>query len=426
MEIDWNNYAKGSCIMVIAPIVIAEIDKHRRNPKKKIANRAKSITKLFEQIMDHEDSDWILIDKRPTSTTFLENSLEKSEQDDCLLAAILEFSPENSGDQKILVSEDFGPRLKARNLGIKTIKLLDSELLAEEPDENEIRLQKLARENNELKNRVPKVDLFLGGKSKHINFPEFHGTMTFDQYFAQKMEEVKKKYAYHKIPFKMPTQRDLVYQSALAESIMYTESKRYNEDLDWFFENYRHGYLPQLYNWHISRLLSIEIELEIYNEGNVPAENIDLRLRFPKGINIELADTFNPFPLSPIPPEKPLPLDELLMKANKLHDKASAHALSSPSLPKPWISIQKANGLQVDMRCSYLKHHQSSKFGKLAVCFQTVDDMKGFEFEYELMIANDPKLLKGKLQVNFVPTSPRTATSYSKSLDKFLDWPHPL
>lgn len=179
--------------MVIAPIVIDEIDKHKRNSKKKIAIRARSITKLFEQIMDKGDPDWILIDKRPTSATFSENSLEKSEQDDCLLAAILEFSPENPSDQKILVSEDFGPRLKAKNLGIKTIKLSDSELLAEEPDENEIRLQKLIRENNELKNRAPKVDLFLAGKSKHMNFPEFQGTMTFDQYCTQKMDELKKK-----------------------------------------------------------------------------------------------------------------------------------------------------------------------------------------------------------------------------------------
>ena len=412
--------------MVIAPIVIDEIDKHKRNSKKKIATRARSITKLFEQIMDKEDPDWILIDKRPTSATFSENSLEKSEQDDCLLAAILEFSPENIDDQKILISEDFGPRLKAKNLNIKTIKLSDSELLAEEPDELEIRLQKLVRENNELKNRVPKVDLFLGDKSKYVNFPEFQGTVTFDQYCARKMQELKKKHTYHKIPFKMPTQRDLIFQSNLMESMMYTESKRYNEDLDCFFEDYQHEYLPLVHNWHIRRLLSIEIQLEIYNEGHVPAENIDLRLRFPEGINIELADTFNPLPLSPVPPEKPLPFNELIMKVNKLQNELSSHVPSTPSLSKPWISIQKVNGLHVDMKCNYLKHHQSYKFSKLALSFQTLDDMKGFEFEYELMIANAPKLSNGKLQVNFVPTSTKTAVPFSKSLDKFLDYPHNL
>lgn len=174
------------------------------------------------------------------------------------------------------------------------------------------------------------------------------------------------------------------------------------------------------------KVFSIEIELEIYNEGNVPAENIDLRLRFSKEINIELADTFNPFPLSPIPPEEPRPLNELLMKVKELRDKVSSHTPSSPSLSKPLISIQKENELLVDMKCSYLKHHQSFKFSKLAICFQTLDNMKGFDFEYELTIANDPKLRNGKLHINLVPTSAMTVISFSKSLDKFLDWPHPL
>jgi len=423
-EIDWKRYVKGSCILVIAPIIIAEIDKLRRSQQKKIATRAKSVTKQFEHIMDNGDPDWLLIDKRPNPATFLENSLDKTEQDDCLLAAVLEFSPEDPDCQIILVSEDIGPRLKAKNLGIKAIKLEDIELLAEEPDENEIKLQKLTRENNELKNRVPKVDLFLAGKTKHINFPEFQGTMTFDQYCARKMDDVRKEYTYHKIPFKIPTQRELIFRSAIAESMMYTESRRYDQELGWFFEAYEQKFLPELYNWHIKRLLSVEIELEIYNQGNVPAENIDLCLRFPSGTNIELAETFNPFPGPPVPPEKPLPLDQLLMKANELRKSTPAQPMPSSQVPKSLISIKNVNGLQVDMKCGYLKHNQSFKFSKLAVGFQTLDDLKGFEFKYELMIANDPKCPKGNLQVNFIPPSTVKPLSLSKSLGKFFELPY--
>lgn len=424
--IDWKKYVKGSSVLVIAPIIIAEMDKLRRSQQKKIATRAKSITKQFEHIMDNGDPDWILIDKRPASSTFLENSLDKTEQDDCLLAAVLEFSPEDPDDQIILVSEDIGPRLKAKNLGIKAIKLEDTELLAEEPDENEVKLQKLTRENNELKNRVPKVDLFFEGKRRHVNLPEFEGTMTFDQYRAQKIEEVRKKYTYHKIPFKMPTQRDLIFRSAIAESMMYAEGRRYDEELNWFFETYEHKFLPELYNWHIRRLLSIQIELEIYNEGNVPAENIDLCLKFPSGINIELAEEFNPFPDPLIPPEKPLPLDQLLMKANELRKSIPLQPMPSSQASKPWISIKEASGLQVDMKCAYLKHNQSFKFSKLAVGFQTLEDLKGFEFTYKLMIANDPKCPKGKLQVNFIRPSTVKLPSLSKSLGKFLELPYSL
>lgn len=427
-EIDWKKYVKGKSILVIAPVVIAEIDKHRRNTYKKIATRAKSITKLFEQIMDHGDQDWILMDKRPSATTYLEYSLDRTEQDDCLLAAILEFMPEHPDDEKILVSMDVGPRLKAKNLEINTIKLDDNELLADEPDETEVQLKKLIRENNELKNRVPKVDLFLAGKTKHLNFPELQGTITFDQYCAKKMDEVRKKHLYHKIPFKMPTPRDVIFRSAIAESMMYTEGRRYDEELDWYFETYEHNFLPALYNWHIQRMLSIEIELEIYNEGSVPAEHIDLRLKFPDGINIQLAQTFNPFPDPPVPPDKPLPLDELLMKANELRKNPPAQPILSPAVPKPRILIQRDNnnGVTVEMRCDYLKHHQSYGFSRLAVSFQTLDDMKGFEFEYELMIANDPKCPKGRLQVNFIPPSAIARPSFRKLPGRYLNLPYSL
>ena len=402
MEIAWKDNVKGSYKLVIAPIVIDEIDKHRRSQKKKIAARAKSFSKLFEQVMDNGDHDFILIANRPKVETFSKHTLDKTEQDDCLLAALLEFSVINPESNSILVSEDIGPRLKAKTLGITSLKLPEKEHLAEEPDEAEIKLQKLTRENNELKNLIPKVDLYFDGRIKHISFDDFQGTETYDQFSAKRMEEMTKKYPYHKIPFKMPTPRDLIYHSALTESMLYNDSNRYNRELDEFFEIYQLDYLPELYKWKILKLLSIEITLEIYNEGNIPAEDIDLSLHFPDGISIEPAVSFNPLPEIPIPPVKPLPLDQLAMKLNELRNEIQSPPISAPSAPQPWISIQKTNGCHVNMKCSYLKHHQSFKFQKLAVYFETLDAMKGFEFEYQLMIANVPKLILGKLQVNFV------------------------
>jgi rRNA-processing protein FCF1 len=401
-EIAWKKYVKGSYKLVIAPIVIDEIDKHKRSQKKKIAARAKFFSKLFEQVMDIDDPDFILIANRPKAETFSTHTLDKAEQDDCLLAALLEFSQLNPESNSILVSEDIGPRLKAKTLGITSLKLPEKEQIAEEPDEAEIKLQKLTRENNELKNRIPKVDLYFDGRIKHINFDDFQGTETYEQFSAKRMEELTKKYPYHKIPFKMPTQRELIFHSALTENMMYNDSNRYNRELDEFFEIYQVDYLPELYKWKIVHLLSFEITLEIYNEGNVPAENIDLSLHFPDGIQINPGISFNPFPESPIPPLKPLPLDQLVMKLNDLRNEIQSPTNVSPSEPQPWISIKNANGCQVDMKCSYLKHHQSFKFSKLAVSFDTLDDMKGFEFEYQLNTANDPRLKTGKLQINFV------------------------
>lgn len=397
-EIPWENYVKGTYTFVIAPIVIDEVDKHKRNLKKSVAKRAKSITKLFEDIMENDVQDWLLIDKRPSVEMFTANGLDREEQDDRLLASLMQFSLENPESQVILISNDFGPRLKAKNLGINAIKLSDKELLEEERDESEIKMQKLIRENNELRHRLPKVDLFFNGKTKFLTFKDFDCADTYEVFSTKEMQQLKKDYPYDNTPYRMPTKRELLYRDALDESSIH----HYNSALDRFFESYQYEYLPELYNWKITQMLSIEFALEIYNEGNIPAEDIDLSLYFPKGIIVGDANTFNVLPNEPVPPSKPLSIYKLTEDPNELRKKIPVPSASAPSNTNHWISIRNNGNCQVDMKYNKLKHNQSFKFTRLAVSFETLDYMKGFQFKYKLMIANEPKLKTGKLQVNFV------------------------
>ncbi|MCD0489948.1 PIN domain-containing protein [Pedobacter sp. MC2016-14] len=397
-DIPWENYVKGTYTFVIAPIVIDEIDKHKRNIKKSLAKRAKSITKLFEEIMENEVQGWLLIDKRPSVDIFTANGLDREEQDDRLLASLMQFSLENPESQIILISNDVGPRLKAKNLGIKVIKLSDKELLEEERDESEIKMQKLIRENNELRHRLPKVDLFFNGKTKFLTFKDFDCADTYEVFSAKQMQQLKKDYPYDNTPYRMPTKKELPYRNALDESSIH----HYNTALDLFFQSYEYEYLPEVYNWKITRMLSIEFELEIYNEGNIPAEDIDLSLYFPQGIIVSDANTFNVFPNEPIPPSKPLSRYKLTEEMNELCKKNPVASTPATLNTNHWISIRNNGNCQVDMKHNNLKHNQSFKFMRLAVSFETLDYMKGFEFEYKLMIANEPNLKTGKLQVNFV------------------------
>ena len=82
-----------------------------------------------------------MLTHRPKQETFTENRLDKTEQDDCLIASLIQFSIENPDAQTILVTDDIGPRLKANNLGVKTLKLPENEHLSEEPDEMETKLR---------------------------------------------------------------------------------------------------------------------------------------------------------------------------------------------------------------------------------------------------------------------------------------------
>jgi predicted ribonuclease YlaK len=116
---------------VIAPIVFDELDKHKYSSNKKIANRIKKLLPRIETILENKSSCRYLlyyIPPRPLDETFSTNKLDHKEQDDSLLATTIEFRDSitiNDNDEIFYVTNDVGPRLKARALAIKTIKLSD-------------------------------------------------------------------------------------------------------------------------------------------------------------------------------------------------------------------------------------------------------------------------------------------------------------
>lgn len=109
-EINWKNELElnNEFEIVLAPIIIDELDKHKYNPNQRISRRVKKLLPRIENLIVEGK---ILVTKRPSDSTFTEYNLDKSEQDDCLLATILEFKL--NGPDVVLVTNDTGPRLKA-------------------------------------------------------------------------------------------------------------------------------------------------------------------------------------------------------------------------------------------------------------------------------------------------------------------------
>src|SRR5690606_2359913 len=121
-KIDWAQVfnTNDKFTIVLAPIVIAELDKHKYNQNRKISARARKLLPRIEAIIENSSPcrySLKFITRRPSDETFLNHNLDKKEHDDSLLATILEHSVELT-DVVILITNDSGPRLKARTLNI--------------------------------------------------------------------------------------------------------------------------------------------------------------------------------------------------------------------------------------------------------------------------------------------------------------------
>ncbi|MDB5191338.1 MAG: hypothetical protein JWQ96_901 [Segetibacter sp.] len=170
-QIPWNAVIQDQDLVtiVIAPTVFAELDKHKYNANARVSGRAKKVLPKIEKYIDGSSSNKLLLHlmgSRPKDNTFDQYGLDRGEQDDSILASIIEYTATlSSADRLYFVTNDFGPRLKARSLNLNAIKPDEKYLAAVEPNPAEIRANALQKELNELKLRIPNVAVTFLDKS---------------------------------------------------------------------------------------------------------------------------------------------------------------------------------------------------------------------------------------------------------------------
>ena len=141
--------------VVLPRITVQELDKHKDNHRStRIRRRAqKRLSAIVEWLDSSEEiRSGVHIQYFVPSHSFdyLHHGLDKTSNDDVLLASVLQFKSEHSSSEVLLVSQDTGPHLTARHLGIDARRLPDSLQLPREENP-------LERENRELRNKILKL-----------------------------------------------------------------------------------------------------------------------------------------------------------------------------------------------------------------------------------------------------------------------------
>lgn len=400
-QIDWKAVSKsgGDFCILMPPTVIDELDSHKYHKNPKISKR---VRRILPKIVSFLDSNKLirLISTRPRNETFISNQLNKDEQDDRILAAILEFQQSlNDNDTLVYITNDTGPYLKARTLAINSIKIADSYLLPEESDENEKKIKELEKELIKFRNQSPKIVLGFGENDHFYRCNKKEELKTKEEFISESIIEIKKEYPYlEKIDFE--NNENTIFKALSVSLLSDYQIEEYNSKLKSFYKKYK-NYYNSIYQILSYLKDCIEIKLVIRNEGTAPAEDIDLELHFPDGFALHTIEKLPKSSQKPKPPYKPkhrydfqqfdFHLPQII--SNNLANSADKVDLNYTP------TIRKTNSYNVDFHLRSLKHNQSFEFKTLYLKYEDRNLAKNFYFEYKIMIGNYPESINGKLNV---------------------------
>ena len=410
-DINWLDVLEvKSAALVIAQITISELDKRKDEPTPKLRQRAASVLKKLETLFTkgppfqvRPGVELLLQDAEP-SIDYAANQLDYRSQDDRLLASMLQFRATNAEAQLILITADFGLRVKAWRHGIKATDLPEELKLPEEADPNEKRIQQLERELLELKRVIPELKLTFSDKSERLE-------VSLEPSIIMSAEEIERAKMLVRLKHKKleeesaPRPARLVFRVENPVDALARPSKenrqRYNTALEHFYCIYD-DWLATKATLLNRKRWTICLSFILANNGTAPAEDIDVFLHFPDGFELYKEQNLPKVPPEPQPPQKPsgglvnmpqfnIPEIGSVAKAVRLQDMGPRN-VSAPQ-------IRKTNSYEVKIPVRQLKHNLIEALGPLYVVFASYEAAGSFRIDYAIVAANILKPVQGKLHI---------------------------
>lgn len=424
-EIDWLGILNAEQINIYLPsIVIQELDKHKYSSSSKLRDKANKVIKKLHKLADFglevnlKLNININFEMSIKSPDFVRFNLDPSSQDDILLANILSFKSENLGLAVVLVTADLGLRLKAKFYQIESICLPDELKFPFELDQTDKRIKELEQEVLELQSRMPNLELCFSDNSNRLNYEAkkfLPSNLEVSKVIRERIEKLKQKYP------KILSDRSIgqsvnnsvpisqMYGSDTSEILPF-EISDYNRQLDEFYTEYKQ-YLGKYIPWLDIRCRVFFLKILISNFGTCPAKDIDVLMHFPDGFALCKLSELPNEPEKPHSPPQPVP------RTRKERISIITNFLTAPTIPRlspssivsqnqiqPNVSsldIRRSNSYDVKLHVRKLKQNTIEAFEPIIVMFDSFEQISSFRIDYQLIAANVPKSVTGKLHVIF-------------------------
>lgn len=425
-NINWTKEVGSEVIAIIVPpIIIKELQKQKEfHPRTEIKKRAGNILRklatYFESGANNQLKSGVEIhlEDRDPINYFSSNQLNPSSGDDNLIASMIMFGAEHPEITPILITSDDGLLLlsKARKFGIKSFVLPDNLRLPDSPNPEQVKIKQLENEISGLKNRIPVLSLaFEDGRQSNcisIRQPiELTAQMVEDG-----LGDIRAKFPKISATNELVRNRQnmetvigrMIDISKLFPTAYVTDEQisEYNTKLEKYYAEYA-DYLVR--RNELANLARRAFELGIYlkNEGTAPAEDIDILMTFPVGAILVNYKELVIFPRKPIPPQKPEPqaktMNDWIKNLSNTYDRYPF--IPDISGPIPLLGnvsnfkIQKDGDYKLSIHVQRVKHGLAEKLRPLYFAFGKYEEASSFQINYQLLAANAPRKICGKLNI---------------------------
>lgn len=141
-DIDWSTVVEaGEVTIVIPPIIMRELEKHKYNQKDEVLKRraenvSAKLAQLFKSGNDVRPRTKIFFESHEPDEEFATHRLSRETQDDHLLASISLYKREHMDGVVILITNDLPLEVKAAPLSIDVQNLSEEQRLPVEIDPN--------------------------------------------------------------------------------------------------------------------------------------------------------------------------------------------------------------------------------------------------------------------------------------------------
>jgi len=431
-EVDWPKVlnAKQVCL-VLAPVVLSELDKHKTDynnarRQKRARMLLPKITKLTEgeMIADvlpqvRHNVTLLVLPNEPMIDWKAEH-LDPTVNDDRLIASILEFSRQRPSENVLFLSDDSGPRFKAKSRNIPMQAPPDGlKRLVEPPSPEEVENRKLKQQIQELTERMPILKL---------GFDE-HG-----QIVDEIIRPMNTAWLWQ-TPGKYAREEVAQRREDLASILAKANDTVQEDDVQEFRDTYE-KYLAELESALKMQFIKdycpyCKFQLTVINEGSAPARGIGVSILFPRGASVltiyELDDDVKikvEMPDEPALPEwakPPVPewMKKMLPSSSLRAAMSASSALSKgilgSTLYRPAGFYENAyhidnfpfNQNTFERRTDKLSHHEQWPIKPMAV-YLPPSAWKGFSLKYSVYADELLAPITGELKVRWEQATQET------------------
>jgi hypothetical protein len=421
-QINWLKIVDAeSLTIVVPPITVRELNKHKDyHTQPRVKKRAGEVLRRLDALFDSSsatslrDRIDIRLENRDPTIDFAAHQLSFEIQDDQLIASIIMYRNEEPEAEVVLVTSDGGLalRAKARTRGIPTTKMPNNLRVAEQPDPYKERVKQLEQELRELKARIPCLSLAFEDGNQYATFTLPVPFELAPDILERKLNEIKQRYPKRERTESSPESRQSMLSQKLSELmdaiepmflVSQDEITRYNTELEKFYQAYEH-HLKNSIQFENFKRRAIQLVILLVNDGTAPAEDIDISLHFPDGFRVLEGEDLPRSPEIPKPPVEPQTTMQMLMES--FPRMAEVPYLGSydlgPIAPPSNVSapsIKRTGSYDVSVHVKKAKHNLQESLEPLYAVFDSFEEARSFQIDYQIFAANVPHEIAGKLHV---------------------------